>query len=79
MKDHPFDIKQMIKTLKIKDWKVITPFRYYLTPLQMALDKVRKELIRMNTVGHLLIKYIVEDNTELQDFMTDLVKKDLLV
>ena len=29
--------------------------------------------------GHLLIKYIVEDNTELQDYMTDLVKKDLLV
>lgn len=33
----------------------------------------------MDDVGHLLIKYIVEDNTELQDFMTDLVKKDLLV
>jgi len=29
--------------------------------------------------GHLLIKYIVEDNAELQDYMTDLVKKDLLV
>ena len=34
MKDHPFDIKQMIKTLKIKDWRVIIPFRYYLTPLE---------------------------------------------
>lgn len=33
----------------------------------------------MNKVGHLLIKYIVEDNTELQDFMTDLVNKDVLV
>jgi hypothetical protein len=33
----------------------------------------------MHDVGHLLIKYIVEDNTDLQDFMTDLVKKDLLV
>jgi len=28
--------------------------------------KVRKELIRMHEVGHLLIKYIVEDNVELQ-------------
>lgn len=33
----------------------------------------------MNKVGHLQIKYIVEDNVELQDLMTQLVKKDLLV
>lgn len=33
----------------------------------------------MHKRGHLLIKYIVEDNTELQDYMTELVKKDLLV
>ena len=33
----------------------------------------------MDERGHLLIKYIVEDNAELQDYMTDLVKKDLLV
>lgn len=79
MKDHPFDIKQMVKTLKIEDWKEIIPFRYYLTPLEQALNKVRKELIRMHEVGHLQIKYIVEDNEDLQAFMTDLVAKDLLV
>ena len=28
-----FDIRQMLKTLKIKDWKLIPPFNYYLTPL----------------------------------------------
>ena len=33
----------------------------------------------MHQRGHLLIKYIVEDNAELQDYMSDLVKKDLLV
>ena len=65
--------------MKIKDWKQITPFRYYLTPLEKAMTKVRKELIRMHEVGHLLIKYIVEDNAELQEYMTDLVAKDLLV
>ena len=33
----------------------------------------------MHEVGHLQIKYIVEDNEDLQAFMTDLVAKDLLV
>lgn len=79
MKDHPFDIKQMVKTLKIKDWEIIVPFKYYLSPLFAALNKVRKELLRMHEVGHLLVKYIVENNEDLQNFMTDLVKKDLLV
>lgn len=32
LKDH-FDIVQMMKTLKIEDWKNITPFAYYLNPL----------------------------------------------
>lgn len=79
MKDHPYDIRQMVKTLKIKNWRTTIPFRYYLSPLEEALSKVRKELIRMHKIGHLQIKYIVEDNTELQDLMTQLVKKDLLV
>lgn len=65
MKEHPFDIKQLVKTLKIKNWRESIPFRYYLTPLFDALTKVRNELLRMNKVGHLLIKYIVEDNEEL--------------
>lgn len=43
------------------------------------MNKVRKELLRMHEVGHLQIKYIVEDNEDLQAFMTDLVAKDLLV
>ena len=52
-----------MKTLKIKDWREIIPFRYYLNPLEEALNNVRKELLRMDKVGHLQIKYIVEDNT----------------
>lgn len=75
MKDHPFDIRQMVKTLKIKshdhinqkcvDWKEVIPYRYYLNPLEAAMNKVRMELVRMHKVGHLLVKYIVEDNEDL--------------
>ena len=41
-----------MKTFKIKDWKKSIPFRYYLFPLEDALNKVRKELLRMDEVGH---------------------------
>ena len=68
-----------MKTFKIKDWKKSIPFRYYLFPLEDALNKVRKELLRMDEVGHLLIKYIVEDNEELQRLMSKLVEMDLRV
>ena len=65
MKEHPFDIKQLIKTLKIENWKEIVPFRTYLHPLLDSLTSVREELLEMNKRGHLLIKYIVEENKEL--------------
>jgi hypothetical protein len=65
MKENPFDIKQLMKTLKIKEWKESIPFRYYLNPLLESMTNVRNELMRMYKVGHLQIKYIVEDNAEL--------------
>ena len=76
MKEHPFDIKQLMKTLKIPDWKEIVPFRTYLYPLQNDLRLVRKELLEMHKRGHLLIRYIVEDNKELQTRMKNLVNND---
>lgn len=65
MKDHPFDIRQLTKTLKIANWHDIIPFRYYLIPLEEAFFKVRTELMDMHKRGHLLVKYIVEANEEL--------------
>ena len=76
MKEHPFDIKQLMKTLKIEDWKNIVPFRAYLIPLLENLTSTREELLQMNKRGHLLIKYIVEDNKELQTRMKGLVNCD---
>jgi hypothetical protein len=60
-----FDIRQMLKTLKIENWKQIAPYNHYLTPLETNLKVVRTSLIKMNKDGHLRIKYIIEDNKEL--------------
>ena len=59
LKDH-FHIKQMMSVLKIHNWRNITPFAYYLNPLNNAINVVRKTLIKMHEDGHLLIKYIIE-------------------
>ena len=64
LKDY-FNIKQMMSVLKIKDWKKITPFAYYLNPLNDAITVVRKSLLKMNENGPLLIKYIIEENKQL--------------
>lgn len=52
---------------KIENWEKITPFRYYITPLMSSVTKVRTDLLKMHTDGVLLIKYIVELNTELKE------------
>jgi hypothetical protein len=40
----------------------VNPFNYYLSPLQMSIDKVRKNLLQMAKDGHLRIKYVIEEN-----------------
>ena len=62
MKDDPYDIFQMMATLKLENrrWNEIVPFEYYLTPLEQALLNVRKELLEMEERGPLLCKYIIE-------------------
>ena len=66
----------MLKTLKIESWKQIPPFNYYLTPLEKNIKTVRTTLIKMHKDGHLRIKYIIENNTELQDQTKAMVKSD---
>jgi len=65
--DQSYDITQMLTTLKTEDWQHIVPFAYYLNPLQARITEVRKTLLGMEKLGVLRIKYIVEDNKELQD------------
>lgn len=75
LNDH-YDIKQMLKTLKIKDWRIIKPFSFYLTPLEDSIKVVRTSLIKMHKDGPLFMKYIIELNEELLSQTKDMVKKD---
>lgn len=65
--DDIYDIRQMIETLKLENrrWHEVVPFEYYLTPLKLALKKVRDELLRMEKAGPLRSKYIIEQNKDL--------------
>ena len=60
--DDIYNIRHMIETLKIANgrWDKVVPFEYYLTPLKLALKKVRDELLRMEKAGPLRCKYIIE-------------------
>ena len=78
LKDH-FNIEQMIKTLKINNWKEIKPFAYYLTPINNSITKMRTSLLKMDELGPLRRKYIIENNTELQNEVKDMAHKDLIV
>ena len=78
LQDH-FDIRQMLKVLKIEKWQMIPPFKYYLMPLMKSIEKLRKNLLQMEKDGVLMIKYVIEDNKELQDDTIDMIKQDGIV
>jgi len=67
----------MLKILKIPDWRNIKPFMFILTPMDIAIKKMRKNLLDMGAGGVLYIKYIVENNTELLADTKDVIKKDV--
>ncbi len=77
LEDH-FDITQMLKVLKINDWLKIKPFEHYLTPLSKSIKIVRDTLLKMEKDGPLRMKYIIENNEELQTQTIDMVKKDII-
>ena len=57
----------MIKTMQIYKWEEIPPFAFYLNPLAKLIKDCRDTLLGMEKLGNLRIKYIIEDNKELQD------------
>ena len=63
LKDH-FDIRQMLETLKLENWKEVPPFHFYLQPLANLIKKLRDNLLKMRKNGHLRMKYIIEHNKE---------------
>lgn len=66
----------MLTILKTEDWREIPPLKFYLEPLWKALDKVEKLLLDMHAKGFLRIKYKIEENTELQNAVIEMIKKD---
>ena len=71
-----YDIRQMLTTLKIPDWKHIPPFAHYLQPLSDSLQAVRDELMKMHKDGPLMIRYYIEENANLKKLTVDMLKAD---
>ena len=67
----------MLHIIKIEDWKNSPPLAFYLTPLRNALRDTRDCMLKMDKEGPLHCKYIIEDNTELQDKTILMIQKDL--
>jgi hypothetical protein len=66
----------MIKTMKIKNWKNIRPFLFYMSDMDGRIKKVRMELLEMHKRGHLRSRYIIENNKEIAHLMEEMVKCD---
>ena len=77
--DQSYGITQMITTLKIKNWKETVPFAFYLHPMAKLITDVRNTLLNMDKLGHLRIKYIIEQNTELEEQIKAMTKQDGIV
>lgn len=65
-----------METLKIRNWKNIVPFHFYLQPLEDTTKSVREELLEMHDRGPLFIKYYIEENDELRNRTESMLKKD---
>lgn len=74
---HPFEIRQMLTVTKIENWKDCHPFSFYLTPLEIAITELVKELLEMQKAGFLRCKYILPNNVELQEKYRDMAKCDV--
>ena len=61
----PFDIRQMLLTLKSKDWENIHPHKYYFQPLKDAVDKMQIHILDLNRLGFLRSRYVMKENAEL--------------
>lgn len=71
-----FNIPQMLKTMKIKNWDKIRPFEYFMSDMKEKIKKVRDELLTMQKLGHLRCKYVIENNKEMARLMEEMVKCD---
>lgn len=75
---HPYDIKQMMDTLKypLRDE---LPFRYYFEPLKHKLMASQTELYEMYKRGRLLVKYEIPLNEKMHDTICATIQQDFVV
>ena len=71
-----FNIPQMIKTMKIENWKLCRPFQFYMSEMEDKIKKVRQELLDMEKRGPLRNWYWIEKNEVMANLMEDMVKCD---
>ena len=65
-------------TLKIPDWKDIVPFAFYLNPVEKSIKELRELVQSMKDKGPLHIKYVLEENEELQNKCIQMVNNDYI-
>ena len=63
--ENHFNIPQMLKTMKIKNWEKIRPFEFYLSEMKFLIKEMRKELLHLHVKGPLWRKYIIEKNVKM--------------
>jgi hypothetical protein len=71
-----FNIKQMLAVLKTENWELNPALNFYMTPLKNSVKDCRDWMLKMESDGPLRIKYIVENNKELQDKTIFMLKQD---
>ena len=74
-----YNIRRMVNLLKLKDWKTIEPFRYYLQPLLDYVTIFREELLWLHKVGPLYSRFPLVNNFNLEKKLIEAVEKDLIV
>ena len=75
----PYDIKQMLDTLKVDNWRSIPPFRFYFKPLEDALKETVEVLLGMEKRGPLQIRYEIPMNVDMFNKICVTMEKDLKV
>lgn len=65
--------------MKIKDWKKVRPFEYFMEKMEKIINSVREELLNMHKLGHLRCRYNIEKNFEMAKRMQEMVTFDLKI
>lgn len=74
-----YDIKQMLDTLKVENWKNIPPFKFYFDPLEKKLQELIVEINSMHKKGVLQVKYNIPYNENMHTLICATMELDMKV